>query len=85
MSWSVATVGKSPEAASEIARQFATSGPCEEPEEGIRQGAAKLLALAIEAQDPDKQVRISAYGSQSKDYATGKIRNSLNITVTPEG
>lgn len=82
MSWSVGADGKAPEVKASIEKQFATSGPCVEPEETIRLGAAKLITVALEAQDQAKDVRVSAYGSMSSNGTT--IRNSLNITIAPE-
>lgn len=88
MSWSVAANGKASEVAKTIEIQFNTSSACVEPEEGIRQGARKLIADCLAAQIPDRDVRVSAFGSQSqssweKDKPI-EVRNSLSITVTPE-
>lgn len=89
MSWSVAANGKAVDVAATIENQFETRGACMEPEESIRQSARKLIAESLKAQIPsDKDVRVSAYGSQSVRGMLGgapdEIRNSLSITITPE-
>ena len=87
MSWSVAFTGKAPEARAKISEQFKNSGPCIEPEETVRQLAAKLIDLALEAQAPDQEVKVSAYGSQNSIWHGGIPTvqgNSLNITITPQ-
>jgi hypothetical protein len=88
MSWSVSAVGKPKAVAASIAAQFATSHKCAEPEESIRQSTASTLAAAIEAQDPDSAVSVSAGGSQSEKYGpdgkrTGVFTNSLSVSVQP--
>ena len=65
-----------------VAARF-QSGLCEEPEEGIRLAAGKLIDQALEAQGPGTNVRVNAFGSHSKDYSSGAVRNSLSITITP--
>lgn len=89
MSWSVAATGKAPEVRKEIAGQFQRSGPCLEPEETIRQSAAKLIDAALEAQAESQEVKVSAYGSQGMKYSGNNDpvvqSNSLNITITPQG
>lgn len=82
MSWSVGTKQKATEAAAEIERQFSTSGPCVEPEEGVRQSARITIAQALAAQHPDVTVNVSAYGSQGK--MDDKVVNSLSIIITAE-
>lgn len=84
MSWSVGAIGKAPEVRKKIAEQFANATPCVKPEETIRMSAAKLLDLCLEHQHPEKDVNVSAYGSQYK-AETGEVRNSLAITVSPQG
>lgn len=83
MSWSVSGSGEPKTVADQIAKQFSVS-KCEEPEEGIRLASADLIAKALSSQDGAKTVKVSAYGSQSKDYTTNKVRNSLSISITPE-
>lgn len=83
MSWSVAAQGKVADVRKEIAGQFARSGPCVQPEEKVRLEAAKFIDLSLEANVQDSEVKVSAYGSQS-GY-DDKARNSLNITITPQG
>ena len=85
MSWSVAAKGKALEVKTDVAGQFERASKCAEPEESIRLATAKLIDLSLEAQDPEKDVSVSAYGSQSADYQTQKVRNSLNITISPQG
>jgi hypothetical protein len=75
--------GEPKQVASEIAKQFEVT-KCEQPEEGIRLAAASIIALALSSQDKAETVEVSAYGSQSKDYQTNKVCNSLSITVTPK-
>lgn len=82
MSWSVAASGKQHEVISSVMSQF-NSQKCEEPEESIRKAAGNLIVLALQAQDPDKNVQVSAWGSQS---VTGTVvRNSLSIKIDPQG
>jgi len=83
MSWSVAARGKAPEVKKDVAGQFERAPKCAEPEEGIRLAAAKLIDLSLEAQDPERDVNVQAYGSQS--VTTTTVRNSLNITISPQG
>jgi hypothetical protein len=83
MSWSVGAKGEHSEVRATIAKQFADSGPCAEPEEAIRQAAAKIIDAALEAQGYLPNVDVSAYGSMSIDYTSKKIANSLNIIITP--
>jgi hypothetical protein len=88
MSWSVGSAGKAPEVAAEIAKQFA-AWKCQEPEETVRLAAQKAIGEALAAQDQEREVRVSAFGSQScsnweAPEAQRKYRNSLSITVTPE-
>lgn len=83
MSWVVSAVGRTPAVLLEIAKQFANGSKCTEPEEGVRQAAAQLLGAAIGAQDPSVIIRVGASGSQSIDYKTNAVRNSLNISVEP--
>jgi hypothetical protein len=85
MSWSVGTKGPVTQVKDVIAKQFETSGPCIEPEETIRQKARELIALALEHQGYSPNVEVSAYGSQSTDYETKAISNSLSIIITPQG
>jgi hypothetical protein len=84
MSWSVSAIGKASAVASSIAKQFSGS-PCQEPEETVRQAAARTIAAAIEAQDPNCAVKVIASGSMGfKDYSdkTGPY-NNVSIVVEP--
>jgi hypothetical protein len=83
MSWSVAGRGEPKAVADQIAQQFSVS-KCEEPEEGIRLAAAALIAKALASQENAKTVVVSASGSQSRDYSTNKVCNSLSISITPQ-
>jgi hypothetical protein len=85
MSWSVSAIGRVPAVRAAIAKQFADGGKCVEPEESIRQAAAKVLDSVIVAQDPTNVVKVTASGSQSfKDYGTKTgIGNGLTIVVEP--
>jgi len=82
-----------PEVIEKIKQQFESASKCLEPEETIRLRAADLIGLCLEKnEDPDKEINVSAYGSQSAqsyDDATRTwsrpFRNSLNITITPLG
>lgn len=82
MSWSVGGKGKASEVKEGIAKQFASGSKCIEPEETIRQEAAKLIDKALGAEDPDVTVDLAAYGSQGS--VGGKIGHSLNIRLTVE-
>jgi hypothetical protein len=84
MSWSVGGTGK-PEQISKAIDDAFMGSKCAEPEESIRLLAWGLIHRALGEQDPAKDVQVSAYGSMSKDFSTGVVRNSLNITVTPQG
>jgi hypothetical protein len=82
MSWTVAEVGKAKAVAPKIAQQFLVN-PCQEPEETIRQAAARTIATVLEGQDPSNVVKVIASGSMGfKDYAakTGPY-NSVSIAV----
>ncbi len=82
MSWSLVAVGKAPAVGAEITKQAARS-KCSEPEETVRQAAVATIAAAIAAQDPSTVVRVDASGSQSEDYTTKVMRNTLRILVEP--
>ena len=82
MSWSVAASGKRGEVVSSVTKQFSNQ-KCEEPEESIRKAAGNLIDLALEHQDPEKNVQVSAFGSQSVNGNV--VRNSLSIQITPQG
>jgi hypothetical protein len=84
MSWSVGAIGKASAVATEIAKQFTNGSKCAEPEESIRQAAASLIATSLGAQtDPSKAVKVQASGSQSEDYTTKLVSNSLSISIEP--
>jgi hypothetical protein len=84
MSWSVGgTIGKAPAVRAAIAKQFEQGSKCSEPEETIRQAAAKVIDAALAGQDPSKVVEVNASGSMSMN--SGKVDgNSLTIQVTPK-
>ena len=85
MSWSVAAIGKSTAVRAELAKQF-TINPCAEPEETVRQSAAKTIDAALSALDGSIAVKVAANGSQGfKDWQnkTG-VYNSLNIAIEPQ-
>lgn len=84
MSWSVSAIGKAAAVRKSIADQF-TKNTCAEPEEAVRQNAAKLLDEALAAQDQSQPVEVSASGSQSyKDYvAKTGVTNQLTMQVRP--
>jgi hypothetical protein len=85
MSWSVTATNVTPEAAEQIEAQFAASGPCMDPEEGVRQSARATIATALAAQSPGTRVQVSAYGSQSIRYGADNkaegFTNSLKISI----
>lgn len=84
MSWSVAAVGKAKAVRASIAEQF-TKNPCAEPEETVRQAAAKAIDVALAAQDESQPVEVTASGSQSfRDWQnkTG-ISNQLTMAIRP--
>ena len=83
MSWSVGSTGELSATRATVAKQFETGSVCMEPEESIRQAAAKIIDQALETQGYYPNVNVSAYGSMTKDYATGKVANSLSIIITP--
>ena len=83
MSWSVGGNGETSVVRASVANAFATGGVCAEPEESIRQAAAKIIDQALESQGYYPNVNVSALGSMTKDYATGKVANSLSISITP--
>lgn len=83
MSWGVSGTGRAPAVRAAIAMQFARHGKCMEPEETVRQAAATLIDAAIAAQDPTATLKVSANGSQSTDYTTKKVTNSLTLVVEP--
>lgn len=87
MSWSVSAIGKSNAVKQEISKQFNQQSPCAEPEESVRQAAAKAIDAALAAFDDGQVVRVSASGHQIyKDWNTKTgISNNMNITVEPIG
>lgn len=84
MSWSVSAVGKATAVRKSIADQF-TRNTCAEPEETVRQTAAKLLDAALAAQDDNQPVEVTASGSQGfKDWnAKTGVSNQLTMNVRP--
>jgi hypothetical protein len=84
MSWDVRAIGRARAVQVEIAKQFESGSKCGEPEEGVRQFARTVVLAAIEAQGESIVVKVTAFGSQSRDHATGKISNSLSIVVEPQ-
>lgn len=86
MSWSVSAIGKAEAVKAEISGQFAKSGKCLEPEEGIRLEAAKLIDAALAATDKSFVVKVSANGSQGfKDWVNkAGCSNNLTISVEPQ-
>lgn len=84
MSWSVAALGKPAAVRTEIAKQFTNGSKCSEPEESIRQAAAVTIDAALAAHtDPSKAVRVAASGSQSQDFTSKAVSNSLSIGIEP--
>lgn len=71
MSWSVGAVGKARHTVQNISVHRAGGN------------AAKLIDLCLEHQHPEKEINVSAYGSQYK-VETGEVRNSLAITISPQ-
>jgi hypothetical protein len=83
MSWSVGGNGPVADVRASVAKQFETGSKCTEPEESIRQAAAKIIDQALDAQGYLPNVEVGAYGSMSMDYTTKKISSSLSIIITP--
>lgn len=87
MSWSVCAVGKVAAVANAIEQQFDANGPCSEPEETVRQAAKAMIANALQAQDPNGAVQVSASGSQGSTYTNGSwgppYTNQLKIDIQP--
>jgi hypothetical protein len=84
MSWGFEFVGKASAVRTKCAAEFAKN-PCSEPEETVRQSAAKAVDEALAAQDSTVAVKVTARGSQSfQDYTkqTG-VCNSLEIKIEP--
>jgi hypothetical protein len=86
MSWSVGAFGRAEKVRVSIADQFSKSSACVDPEEGVRQAAAKLIDTALAAQDPQFAIEVSASGSQSfKDWqAKTGVSNTLSISIVPK-
>jgi hypothetical protein len=82
MSWSVAAIGNSGAVAEAIAQQFTNSGKCNEPEEAIRQAAAKIIADALAAEMEDTPVDVSASGSMSWS-GNQPVSNQVSISIKP--
>lgn len=85
MSWSVGASGKSDEVAEKIEAQFASYSPCTEPEESVKQGARKLIAEVLAANNPPVNRTVSAWGSQatlSQDGKPDEAQNTLSITIS---
>jgi len=84
MTWSVSAIGRAPKVREEISRQF-TLNKCVEPEESVRQSAAKVIDDALAAQDDNFVVQVSASGSQSSSDWNAKtgVSNSLAISIVP--
>ena len=86
MSWSVSAIGKSAAVRSSVAEQF-TKNTCSEPEESVRQAAARLLDACLAAQDGVGAVKVIASGSQwAMRLAITKtgVSNHLSIIVEPQ-
>ena len=84
MSWSIGGfLGKAPAVRAKVAKAFADSGKCSEPEETIRQSAAQIIDAALAAQAESQVVEVSASGSMSKngDVVTN---NAVTISVVPK-
>lgn len=84
MSWSISALGRAGAVRKSIADQFSRN-TCAEPEETVRQNAAKLLDEALAAQDESQPVEVSASGSQSYKDWTAKtgVSNQLTMQVRP--
>jgi hypothetical protein len=86
LSWSVSAIGKPGPVAAKVAQELSTFR-CVDPEEGIKQAAGAAIKAALEAQDSNSAVRVSAGGHQNQQYGSdGKptsIQNTLSITVEP--
>jgi hypothetical protein len=87
MSWGINAIGKPPAVAAKLATEFSVH-PCIEPEEGVRQAAAVVIAAVLAVQDPSSAVRVEAGGCQSTNYdskgqPTGTFQNTLNIKIEP--
>jgi hypothetical protein len=86
MSWSTSAIGKPPAVMAKVAEEFSRH-PCVEPEETVRQAAGALIAAALQAQDPNSVVIVSASGSQNQNYNSKAekttVNNTLNIRVEP--
>jgi hypothetical protein len=84
MSWGVSAIGKAGAVRASIAGQFSRGGKCVEPEETIRQAAAKIIDTALESISSIYVVKVSASGSQGfKDYSKPEngVHNNLGIFV----
>ena len=86
MSWGVQAGGKSDQVAKDIEKHFENMSSCEEPEETIKQQARKIIAIALEGNNPARTVNVSAWGSQSKYFSKEEdkepsITNSLHIEI----
>jgi ABC-type Zn2+ transport system substrate-binding protein/surface adhesin len=86
MSWGITAIGKPQAVAAKLADEF-TKHPCIDPEEGVRQAAANVIAVALAAQDPNSAVKVMANGHQFQNYdlkgTKSTISNTLSITVEP--
>jgi hypothetical protein len=79
MSWSVSAIGKPAAVASKVAADL-SSYKCVEPEETIKQTAGQALIAAINAQDPDSVIQVTASGQSG---TAPKLNNTLNVSITP--
>ena len=89
MSWSVAETGKAGAVAKKMAEDFARMHKCDEPEDMIKTGVAKMIADALAAFPPGEAVKVTASGSQFEPYGPdGKVGsghkvNSLRVDIEP--
>jgi hypothetical protein len=81
MSWSVSAIGKPGPVAAKVTEEL-NRFTCTDPEEGVKQAAAALLATCLAAQDPNTAVRVSASGHQSGSVGN-RLSNNLKIDVEP--
>jgi len=86
MSWSVSATGNSIDVAMKIEEQFSSYTPCPDPEESIKQSARDLIGQALRGNIPDREVTVSACGSQATYYGTegapDRVANTLNISIS---
>lgn len=80
MSWSYTKTGKAKALKDDAIKQLMRYD-CSEPEHSIIHDVVSIITRALSAMPPDKVVNIEASGSQSTNYQTGEVTNTLSLKL----